>query len=248
MQGYYFTGDGARRDEDGYYWITGRVDDVINVSGHRIGTAEVESALVGHPLCAEAAVVVSRGFAFAAEWWSKNERVDGASAGLMIGTDWGVAGRMRGLQIGLSAVESSRGMGLSCFQFDRLSAWLAHGTLSPFTWEGAAPGSRAAHIKKTLAPQLPHLLAALPPALLQARHHTRRAYAPTAPSDRPRRPTHIYLCNPPLFLRKSPPPPPQPFDHEIKGQGIYAYCTLMAGQDYPPPESLRKELLAQASS
>ena len=56
-KGYYFTGDGARRDEDGYYWITGRVDDVINVSGHRIGTAEVESALVGHPLCAEAAVV-----------------------------------------------------------------------------------------------------------------------------------------------------------------------------------------------
>jgi len=55
--GYYFTGDGARRDADGYYWITGRVDDVINVSGHRIGTAEVESALVGHPSCAEAAVV-----------------------------------------------------------------------------------------------------------------------------------------------------------------------------------------------
>ncbi len=55
--GTYFTGDGARRDEDGYYWITGRVDDVINVSGHRIGTAEVESALVGHPAVAEAAVV-----------------------------------------------------------------------------------------------------------------------------------------------------------------------------------------------
>ena len=55
--GYYFTGDGARRDEDGYYWITGRVDDVINVSGHRIGTAEVESALVSHDDCAEAAVV-----------------------------------------------------------------------------------------------------------------------------------------------------------------------------------------------
>jgi len=55
--GYYFTGDGARRDADGYYWITGRVDDVINVSGHRIGTAEVESALVAHPMCAEAAVV-----------------------------------------------------------------------------------------------------------------------------------------------------------------------------------------------
>ena len=55
--GYYFTGDGARRDEDGYYWITGRVDDVMNVSGHRIGTAEVESALVLHPAVAEAAVV-----------------------------------------------------------------------------------------------------------------------------------------------------------------------------------------------
>ncbi|TBW13097.1 acetate--CoA ligase [Azotobacter chroococcum subsp. isscasi] len=55
--GYYFTGDGARRDEDGYYWITGRVDDVINVSGHRIGTAEVESALVLHDGVAEAAVV-----------------------------------------------------------------------------------------------------------------------------------------------------------------------------------------------
>ena len=55
--GSYFTGDGARRDEDGYYWITGRVDDVINVSGHRMGTAEVESALVSHPAVAEAAVV-----------------------------------------------------------------------------------------------------------------------------------------------------------------------------------------------
>ncbi len=55
--GYYFTGDGARRDADGYYWITGRVDDVINVSGHRMGTAEVESALVAHPKVAESAVV-----------------------------------------------------------------------------------------------------------------------------------------------------------------------------------------------
>ena len=54
---YYFTGDGARRDEDGYYWITGRVDDVLNVSGHRMGTAEIESALVSHPKIAEAAVV-----------------------------------------------------------------------------------------------------------------------------------------------------------------------------------------------
>ncbi|MCY4049446.1 MAG: AMP-binding protein, partial [Hyphomicrobiales bacterium] len=55
--GRYFTGDGCRRDEDGYYWITGRVDDVINISGHRIGTAEVESALVAHGKVAEAAVV-----------------------------------------------------------------------------------------------------------------------------------------------------------------------------------------------
>lgn len=55
--GYYFTGDSARRDDDGYYWVTGRVDDVINVSGHRLGTAEIESALVLHPTVAEAAVV-----------------------------------------------------------------------------------------------------------------------------------------------------------------------------------------------
>jgi acetyl-CoA synthetase len=55
--GKYFTGDGARRDADGYWWITGRVDDVINVAGHRMGTAEVESALVAHPKVAEAAVV-----------------------------------------------------------------------------------------------------------------------------------------------------------------------------------------------
>ncbi|HWA78939.1 MAG TPA: acetate--CoA ligase [Acetobacteraceae bacterium] len=57
FQGLYFTGDGARRDEDGYWWITGRVDDVINVAGHRLGTAEIESALVAHPQVAEAAVV-----------------------------------------------------------------------------------------------------------------------------------------------------------------------------------------------
>ena len=56
-RGNYFTGDGCRRDEDGYYWITGRVDDVINVSGHRVGSAEVESSLVSHPKVAEAAVV-----------------------------------------------------------------------------------------------------------------------------------------------------------------------------------------------
>ena len=56
-KGKYFTGDGCRRDEDGYYWITGRVDDVINVSGHRMGTAEVESALVSHDKVSEAAVV-----------------------------------------------------------------------------------------------------------------------------------------------------------------------------------------------
>ncbi|KAL2320425.1 hypothetical protein Fmac_029394 [Flemingia macrophylla] len=57
FEGFYFSGDGCSRDKDGYHWLTGRVDDVINVSGHRIGTAEVESALVSHPQCAEAAVV-----------------------------------------------------------------------------------------------------------------------------------------------------------------------------------------------
>ena len=57
IPGTYFTGDGARRDEDGYFWIMGRIDDVINVSGHRIGTMEVESSLVSHPTVAEAAVV-----------------------------------------------------------------------------------------------------------------------------------------------------------------------------------------------
>ncbi len=57
VQGYYFCGDGARRDKDGFIWITGRVDDVLNVSGHRVGTAEVENALTQHPLCAEAAVI-----------------------------------------------------------------------------------------------------------------------------------------------------------------------------------------------
>ena len=55
--GYYFTGDGAQRDEDGHYWITGRVDDVLNVAGHRLGTAEIESAVVAHPATAEAAIV-----------------------------------------------------------------------------------------------------------------------------------------------------------------------------------------------
>ncbi|MDR7519215.1 MAG: AMP-binding protein, partial [Armatimonadota bacterium] len=57
IPGAYFTGDGARRDEDGYFWLLGRVDDVINVAGHRIGTMEVESALVSHPKVAEAAVI-----------------------------------------------------------------------------------------------------------------------------------------------------------------------------------------------
>jgi acetyl-CoA synthetase len=56
-RGKYFTGDGCRRDDDGYYWITGRVDDVLNISGHRLGTAEIESALVSHRCVAEAAVV-----------------------------------------------------------------------------------------------------------------------------------------------------------------------------------------------
>jgi acetyl-CoA synthetase len=57
IKGCYFTGDGARRDQDGYFWLMGRVDDVINVSGHRLGTMEIESALVSHPSIAEAAVV-----------------------------------------------------------------------------------------------------------------------------------------------------------------------------------------------
>jgi acetyl-CoA synthetase len=57
MAGYYFTGDGARRDADGYYWVTGRMDDVLNVSGHRLGTAEIESAINSHPSVAESAVV-----------------------------------------------------------------------------------------------------------------------------------------------------------------------------------------------
>jgi acetyl-CoA synthetase len=55
--GVYFTGDGARRDQDGYFWVVGRIDDVVNVSGHRLGTAEIESSLVSHPTVAEAAVV-----------------------------------------------------------------------------------------------------------------------------------------------------------------------------------------------
>src|SRR5262249_5073870 len=57
IPGVYFAGDGARRDQDGYFWIMGRVDDVLNVAGHRLGTAEIESALVSHPSVAEAAVV-----------------------------------------------------------------------------------------------------------------------------------------------------------------------------------------------
>jgi acetyl-CoA synthetase len=57
IPGSYFTGDGSRQDEDGYFWVMGRVDDVLNVAGHRLGTAEIESALVSHPNVAEAAVV-----------------------------------------------------------------------------------------------------------------------------------------------------------------------------------------------
>jgi acetyl-CoA synthetase len=57
VPGVYFTGDGSRQDEDGYFWVMGRVDDVLNVAGHRLGTAEIESALVSHPSVAEAAVV-----------------------------------------------------------------------------------------------------------------------------------------------------------------------------------------------
>ena len=55
--GFYFAGDGATRDKDGYYWIRGRVDDVINVAGHRLSTSEIESALILHPLCSEAATI-----------------------------------------------------------------------------------------------------------------------------------------------------------------------------------------------
>jgi acyl-coenzyme A synthetase/AMP-(fatty) acid ligase len=69
-QGYYFTGDGARRDADGCYWITGRVDDVLNVSGHRIGTAEVEGALTSLDACAEAAVIgIPHGMRFFGGVW-----------------------------------------------------------------------------------------------------------------------------------------------------------------------------------
>ena len=57
IPGMYFTGDGARRDADGFFWVMGRIDDVINVAGHRLGTAEIESALVSHPAVAEAAAV-----------------------------------------------------------------------------------------------------------------------------------------------------------------------------------------------
>src|SRR5207247_11167953 len=57
FKGSYLTGDGARRDDDGYFWIGGRIDDVLNVAGHRLGTSEIESALVSHPRVAEAAVV-----------------------------------------------------------------------------------------------------------------------------------------------------------------------------------------------
>ncbi|MEO7113453.1 MAG: acetyl-coenzyme A synthetase, partial [Polyangiaceae bacterium] len=57
MKNVYFTGDGARQDEDGYFWVVGRIDDVLNVAGHRIGTAEIESAIVTHPMVAEAAAV-----------------------------------------------------------------------------------------------------------------------------------------------------------------------------------------------
>ncbi|HWL87615.1 MAG TPA: acetyl-coenzyme A synthetase, partial [Polyangiaceae bacterium] len=57
IEGVYFTGDGARKDEDGYFWVVGRIDDVLNVAGHRLGTAEIESALVSHPQVAEAAAV-----------------------------------------------------------------------------------------------------------------------------------------------------------------------------------------------
>jgi len=82
--GTYFTGDGARRDQDGFYWLLGRVDDVLNVSGHRLGTMEIESALVANPLVAEAAVVGRpddmTGEAVCAFVVLKQSRPDGAAA------------------------------------------------------------------------------------------------------------------------------------------------------------------------
>ncbi len=94
LKGYYLAGDSARRDEDGYFWIMGRIDDVLNVSGHRLGTMEIESALVAHPLVAEAAVVGKphdiKGESIMAFVVCKGDRPEGAAADVMVKTlrDW----------------------------------------------------------------------------------------------------------------------------------------------------------------
>jgi acetyl-CoA synthetase len=94
LKGYYLAGDSARRDDDGYFWIMGRIDDVLNVSGHRLGTMEIESALVAHPLVAEAAVVGKphdiKGESITAFVVCKGDRPEGAEAEAMIKTlrDW----------------------------------------------------------------------------------------------------------------------------------------------------------------
>jgi acetyl-CoA synthetase len=94
LKGYYLAGDSARRDDDGYFWIMGRIDDVLNVSGHRLGTMEIESALVAHPLVAEAAVVGKphdiKGESITAFVVCKGDRPEGAEAEAMVKTlrDW----------------------------------------------------------------------------------------------------------------------------------------------------------------
>jgi acetyl-CoA synthetase len=94
LKGYYLAGDSARRDDDGYFWIMGRIDDVLNVSGHRLGTMEIESALVAHPLVAEAAVVGKphdiKGESIMAFVVCKGDRPEGAAADAMVKTlrDW----------------------------------------------------------------------------------------------------------------------------------------------------------------
>lgn len=94
LKGYYLAGDSARRDDDGYFWIMGRIDDVLNVSGHRLGTMEIESALVAHPLVAEAAVVGKphdiKGESIVAFVVCKGDRPQGDAAEAMVKTlrDW----------------------------------------------------------------------------------------------------------------------------------------------------------------
>ena len=85
----YFTGDGARRDEDGYFWVVGRIDDVLNVAGHRIGTAEIESALVSHPAVAEAAAV------------GRPDELKGQALVVFVTREGGPGGRTRSLKAAL---------------------------------------------------------------------------------------------------------------------------------------------------